>query len=416
MSSISAPIIAVGGVVASGNFTANIAESPGERDAFGKLRVTNPLNIFDWKSVQDSGLFYFNHHVEGGGSLTFLPDLAAVRLSVGAASGDRVVRQSKRYCTYQPGKSQLIYVTGRLGGPESNKLKRIGYFDDANGLFFEQGESALAVVLRGSVSGVFTEERVAQSSWNIDPLDGSGPSAIDLNTVNSQIYAVDFEWLGVGDARMGVQISGAVYYCHQFNNANVRPTVYMSTPNLPVRWEIVNTAAGSASSIDAICCSVQSEGGLNPLGTVASTNMGINVIQPAIGVPTPILSIRLKQSHNRATLVPLDFDIFQASNNIVLAEVYLGEQPSGIWNSVSPAVEAAINPTGVPVNAVKIWSGYIGSGGGNRASPSEHVAELSSLVAAANFDGTITDAITIVVTVNASNTDVGAGITWKEIS
>ena len=44
---------------------------------------------------------------------THLPNESAARLSVGATSGDAVVRQS-RYITYRPGKSRLVMVTGTV--------------------------------------------------------------------------------------------------------------------------------------------------------------------------------------------------------------------------------------------------------------------------------------------------------------
>ena len=78
------------------------------------------------------------------------------------------------------------------------------------------------------------------------------------------------QWLGVGRVRVGFNINGVIYYAHYFNNANNLGSVYMSTPNLPVRYEVSST--GGSVTLDQICCTVQSEGGNSQMGTIRSIN------------------------------------------------------------------------------------------------------------------------------------------------
>lgn len=115
--------------------------------------------------------------------------------------------------------------------------------------------------VRSFTSGVAVDTNVLQANWNIDKLDGNGPSRILINTTKTQIYFFDFEWLGAGTIRYGVFINGKPIYCHAVHNANNLSLVYMSTPNLPLRTEIINDGTGAVDSITDICSTVITEGG-----------------------------------------------------------------------------------------------------------------------------------------------------------
>ena len=175
--------------------------------------------------------------------ITHSPNDSGVILSGTTASGSTSIRQTFEYYRYQPGRSQQVLMTGVMGAKKTNVRQRIGLFDANNGLFFEQDGTNLKVVRRTKTSGVVVDNAVFQSAWNIDHLDGAGKSGILLDMSKAQIFVIDFEWLGVGRVRFGFNINGITYYCHQIFNANNLTTVYMQTANLPLRYELQNTAA-----------------------------------------------------------------------------------------------------------------------------------------------------------------------------
>ena len=143
----------------------------------------------------------------------------------------------------------------------SGIITRMGLFDDNNGIFLQRSNNTISLVVRSNVSGSPSDSNYAtQANWNIDKMDGTGLSGLTLDFSKSQILTFDFEWLGVGCVRVGFVVDGNVFYCHQFNHANNITGVYMSTPNLPLRYQIENTGSGIASSIECICCAVLSEG------------------------------------------------------------------------------------------------------------------------------------------------------------
>jgi hypothetical protein len=82
---------------------------------------------------------------------------------------------------------------------------------------------------------------ITQQDFNLDKLDGSGPSGyvIDLNRM--QMIYFDYSWYGAGRIRWGVRdTNGDIIYCHEMPNNNVNTEAYMRSGNLPARFEIVN--------------------------------------------------------------------------------------------------------------------------------------------------------------------------------
>jgi len=85
------------------------------------------------------------------------------------------------------------------------------------------------------------ELRIRQKDFNLDQLDGSGPSgyAVDLNRM--QMIFIDYSWYGAGKIRFGIRTaSGAVTYFHEIPNNNTNTEAYMRSGNLPGRFEIQN--------------------------------------------------------------------------------------------------------------------------------------------------------------------------------
>jgi hypothetical protein len=135
-------------------------------------------------------------------------------------------------------------------------VRRVGYFDDTNGIFLEYSASGIAFATRSS--GVTT--KVFQSSWNVDVLTGSGISSVNLDITKAQILALDFQWLGIGRVRCGFDIDGEIVWAHQFLTANASTSPYMTTPVLPLRQEQQSVTTATAASSFCFAQAIISEG------------------------------------------------------------------------------------------------------------------------------------------------------------
>ena len=272
-------------------------------DAFGRLRISNPVTLFDSKNrYAINNKFYSN--IVGTGSVSFNTNQSSVLLNVGNTNLDYVTRETKYVFNYQPGKSLLIMNSFILNEPKSNLVQRVGYFGADNGYYMQLNGSDLSLVQRSNSTGTIIETNVSQSTWNGDKLDGSGNSGIIFNKSASQIFYTDVEWLGVGSVRTGFIIDGKFITAHTFHHANIINNAYMTTGCLPIRYEIFNTEnTSSGSTLKQICSTVISEGGYDPrelLYCVNGTSSGI-----VIGSTTPIPLCTIRMAPGRLDAIAL---------------------------------------------------------------------------------------------------------------
>ena len=280
----------------TGTVTTTVIE--GQQDAFGRLRTSEAFTLGDYKHTYGIDPNFRDTYINGG-TVTHQVNQACARLATSNNSSSRAIHQTKMYHNYMPGKSQLIKTTVNFYAHTTNVTKRTGYFDDLNGIYFEQnGEGILSFVIRTDTSGTASDaRRIVQTDWNKDKCDGTGDSGFALDITKTQIVFIDFQWLGVGRVRCGFVHNGQMIIAHEFYNSNVLPTVYMSNPNLPIRCEILNTGSTTGGYFDQICSTVISEGGYVESGIDFSVDTGQTAqsVTVANGM-YPIVAIRLKDS------------------------------------------------------------------------------------------------------------------------
>lgn len=399
-------------------------------DAFSRLRVSQPFTLGDYKHIYGLDPNFLDYIVNGA-SVSFQANQACARLATTSNPNSRAVHQSKFYHHYMPGKSQLILSSVNFYAAVLNVTKRTGYFDDRDGIFFEQASNGtLNIVLRSSVSGSPVEIRKSQLEWNVDKCDGSGASKFDLDIEKTQLLFIDFQWLGVGRVRVGFAHKGDYVVAHEFNGSNELTTVYMATPNLPIRCEILNTGVTTGGYFDQICSTVISEGGYVEAG------IDWSILSPttralAIGATIPILAIRLKNSFktylNRMTVKLGNVYVFSESGNITYQIVKLPNGASltggtGVWTSADfdSGVEYYSTATGY-TNSDVMDSGFCTSAvnGGNKSggAPSANLpssAKKNYIVQ--NYDSTDSEIYVVVATnIDTKSTNVMVGMQWREI-
>ena len=291
-------------------------------DAFGRARVATPVTLFDsFHRYQDNGKV--STYISGGGTSTYDINSSSILMNVGTASGDEVIRETNRVFAYQPGKSLQILITFCFNEAKDNLRNRAGYFDAQNGIFLQRSGSTVSVVRRSYVTGSVVDTVVNQANWNMDKLDGSGPSKITLDLTKTQIFFMDIEWLGVGTVRCGFVIDGKLIHVHSFHHANATLTApYMTTAMLPGRVEISNLAeVASASTQRQICFSVISEGGYELSGRPKTIEIPVGSPRDlsTAGTYYPVLSLRLKSDRLNSIVLPKNFSLLGIGNNTRMA-------------------------------------------------------------------------------------------------
>lgn len=385
-------------------------------DAFSRVRTSEPLTLFEVQHQYNTQPLLWNDTTANGGQITHLPNESSVLMKVTTTDGSKSIRQTKEYFRYQPGKSQWIAMTSVMGLSKEGVVKRIGYYDDNNGMFFEQTQNDLKVVLRSSTSGSVVDTSITQSNWNLDKLDGSGNSRVTINMALAQIFVIDFQWLGVGRVRFGFNLNGKLIYVHEIISSNLTTSVYCTTANLPLRYEIVNIeTTESDTSIKQICSMVASEGGYNRFGVPFSINNGVTGIN--VTTRRPIISIRhrstFNSSTNTSTIIPIDISVFAQNNSALVELVYGGVLTSPSWSNINTnnsVTEYDVSASAIS-NGIIITSGYaVAAGSGVNKTSNTMLKGLISRLHLTN-----NESLTIVCTsINSTSICMGT-IDWHEL-
>jgi hypothetical protein len=284
-------------------------------DAFGRLRIAAVTNLLDIKHVYDKNPLQVNEVTAGTATSVFSQQYARVRMSVSAA-GDFVIRQSKTHPIYQPGKSQLFEGSLSNFQIETNVIKRVGSYTSTtgspynsvfDGFFLESNGVTSAITFNIYLSGSCSYS-ADTSTWDSTQFDVN-----NFNWNEANLMTVDYQWLGVGRMRFGMVLSGQTIYFLDYTAANNIPTVYMSSPNQPIRYEI--RSSGGTGYLDMICSQTSTEGALNGLYSTVGIQHSTTATLGLSGTKYSYIGYRLKQGFKSVTSQFNSLSVLNTSND-----------------------------------------------------------------------------------------------------
>ena len=397
-----------------------IAFPPNGVDAFGRLRISQPITLFD-SSHRYADNDLWAELTAGGGSSSFVAAEGLIDMDVGTASGDSVIRETFKIFPYQPGKSLLTMNTLVMGEAKANLRQRVGYFNADNGIFLERDGTTVNFVKRSLVTGSATDTKVAQASWNGDKLDGTGPSKFTLDLEYAQIMWADIEWLGLGSVRVGFIINGKFIICHTFHHANLVTTTYITTASLPLRYEITNTdTTASASKLKQVCSTVISEGGYElsgrqqAVGTVITSPYSLTTA----GTYYPVVSLRLKSTREDAIAILTAASVLGVSSaNYNWRVIARSTTTGGTWVSAGTNSSLEYNLTGTATTGGRILaSGFFSTT--NQATGAINLlkeALFKFQLERDSLNSTYYE-VSLVMSAGTNTSSVLASLDWEEVS
>ena len=387
-------------------------------DSMGRTRTSGPFTIIQSVSIGNIYDFQMTTSNSGSGAVVYNANTMSTRLSVGTGLGT-AVRQTKTRCVCPSGKTVCLYQSFVMAPPQSNLTQQVGYFDTKNGVFLRVSNNETSFVRRSFVTGSVSEEVVPRSSWNVDMLDGMGPTGITANLQLSQILVEDFAFLGAGWARCGFFIDGRIRFAHMFKGANNLRTSFVSNPNLPVRWEnYCSGAITGVSNLESITCSLTVEGGQDTFGLLVSTDSGNVASSFTTGQTKEILGIRIGSGFTEFATAYLQSACIMCNSTssfrwrIVYNPVVTG---AGTWapvESFRSVVEKNTTRTVTPGTGVIVASGFQ-----NQKSDTILLSGQLSLVGGGTLlDGT-TDTVSLQATPLSNQAEeFFARVGWREVS
>ena len=409
-------------IAPDGSFTQLMGYDDDYLDAFSRLRVSTPQPLLEVMFQHDLVPLMVEANVATSATIAHSANLASAVLTVTADSGSKAILQTRQYAPYAPGKSQLIFQTFQLGAAVANVARRVGYWDGSDGVFLEQTSAGVTLNIDTSVVGG-SDQSVAQSSWSLDPLDGSGRSGLTIDWSVAQIFVIDLQFLGVGRVRVGFDLGGSVVWCHEYDNANsltVQP--YMRRASLPLRWEIHSTAASAGATMQAVCGQVMSEGGVaEGIGHTFSVVNAANISTSTAAAT--VLAIRPKTewpaSSSRiphAVIIPGELSVSSVGAAILIEVFYAPTFSGGTWVSAdaNSAVEFSVNST-VSADGTRVASFFVPVGGTAKSAGSGGQTIASQYPLTVNIDGTTQRGLLVKATTLTGTGTTRVGLNWREI-
>jgi hypothetical protein len=399
--------------------TGSVTFPPIATDAFGRLRISTPLTLFDSSHRYRDNNLWSSLVVGTGSTVGFVTAQGLVEIGIGTTAGCSAIRETTKVFAYQPGKSLQVLNTVVMNAPKTNLRQRVGYYGADNGIYLELDGDTLYFVRRSLSFGTTT--RVAQSDWNVDKLDGTGVSGYTLDISKAQIMWMDIEWLGVGTVRLGFVIDGKFIHAHSFHHANIIESTYITTASLPLRYEIANTGiTTSSSNLKQICSTVISEGGYE-LNGIQQT-VGIAITTPrtltTAGTFYPIVSIRLKTSALDAIVILTALSAMPIATGDYNWQIRAtGTTAGGTWVSAGGDSAVDYNITGTSHTGGRILASgfFTASNQGSTQIDLPREALFKFQLERNGLTSTPYE-ITLVVASNGGGDTVVASMDWEEIS
>lgn len=352
----------------------------------------------------------------GTASSTFSEFDGCVIMQVGSSAGDEIVRQTRNVMPYYPGRQNESVFAVKYEMPVEGIRRRAGIFNENNGMYFEDNGGVYSVVIRRNTAEGVVENRVTRDNWNIDKLDGTGPSGITADATKIQMFVIEYEWYGAGIVEFKYVFNNNSYPIHRFDHANISDTIYMNTPFLPIRLELTNvTGAAGTHDMHQGSSALRVEGGVGLLGREE------NVTTPFTGVTTggarvlrPVLSIRLRSDRLQGVALPLEFLAASLDNTPLYYQVIRDTTLTGAdWNNVSGNSFCEYDYAATAyAGGEAIQTGYISSTnqGLTKFFPKETILQLGR-----NDMGTTAQTFTILCATAQANKSVFASLSWVEI-
>ncbi|WP_419888910.1 hypothetical protein [Paenibacillus xylanexedens] len=346
---------------------------PNVSSQFNELIVSEKTPIVELTSAYGLSILRDSVTTTGDGAVT--NDATEYNLSNTINGTDSAILESVLRGRYEPGYAGEAGIGVRVPLlPIGNQIGRWGFFDDQNGAFFGVNSTNVFVVIRRGGS----DTTFPQSLWNVDRLDGTGPSGATLSLSKGNIFQIVFTWYGYGVIEFRVVIPNPatlaqeVITVHRFS-----PTGQTSfiDPNLPLRAQIDNNGTAASYTLFVGGRQYSIIGKYNPTFRVTSERRRVTNLTSTL---TPVLSFTRKaifpSGSARTNSVQVDLEELNIISSVDLSyQVLVGGTLDGAFinyptaTTIIPDSETALlvnNSSTTITGGEVVFQGVTGGGTG----------------------------------------------------
>lgn len=378
-----------------------------QQDAFGNPIFVEPTVIFSTHfSNSDHSKFLWNKRETSSGTVTHNQSISSMELSTTTTSGSKAEYQTYRSIQYIPGQAMEYITTQVFITPKTNLVQRVGMRDSdfSDGIYWEVDSTTINCVVKG-----VTLEKVPRANW-YDPLDGTGPSGLNLDFAKGQILVIHYQWLGYGDVEFGVQIGNKFIKCHTIEHHGSLLQPYTHTPSFNGFAEIENIGTtGSASTMKLGCFSVKAYGNVIVGSNTTCASNETTLKNISASVYAPIIGIRLKAGSNNSEAILEKLRIFSSSSTDMHYELLFNATINGgAWSDVGDILQKNTTITSYS-GGYAFDCGYINKQGDSS------LADLGTFLRLGRYLDGSSNTFLLLGKSLGGNADVGAAIILKEL-
>lgn len=375
------------------------------KSVFGLLKTTTDVPIIQVEFNYELSSQFVNTSSNALGSVTSANSLAIV--SSGSSANSFGLLRTVRFIKYKPGQGINCMFTGLFDVGVAGNTQIIGPGNSLYGYYFGYTGSNFGVMRRNQ--GI--DEWILQDNWNLDKMDGYGPSRVVLNKQLGNVYRITYQWLGFGQILYMIEnpSTGEFVPVHrnQYANKNSVPSTFV--PSFPMMVQSINTTNTTNIQTKTACLNAMCEGIQSTLGLTFGID---NTKTISTLTNLMVISIRSKTTFKgQDNVIPVYLKLLSLSadgtrNAIIylFKDTVLGGAPL-VWTDVSTDSVMEYNTNGTTITGGTQIAAF---SMGKVESRTFSVADLNYFIAPGSV-------ITIAARLLVSGTnDISASLTWYE--
>ena len=225
---------------------------------------------------------------------------------------------------YQLAQGDYTQIGGNAGGFEVDVVSGSVFFvsakptTEATGSYSVSGSSIVGSFTRVKAGSLGQETFIPSGSFNLDRLDGLGPSGMILDPQKGNVFQIEFQYLGFGNARFQIENPETGFFVpfHVIKNANSRTTPVLKNPNVSAIIKSENTTGTTSKVIKTASIATFIEGDVIKLDPKFARSFSFTDVSEADF--TPLALLKANRVFNDETCFG-EFDILRlaASNTTV---------------------------------------------------------------------------------------------------
>lgn len=245
---------------------------------------------------------------------------------------------------------------------------------EMNGSYSVAGTSIVGTFSQTRAGFAQTNTFIPSGSFNIDKLDGTGPSNMILNPQLGNVYQIGFQYLGFGNAKFSLENpeTGVMTPFHEIKNANSRTTPVLRNPNASILATSANIGGTTSVDLKTASMAAFTEGMVTKLDPKYALSFSFSVNSATY---KPLAILKANRVFNGQSSFG-EFDLLQlagsneVNNKTLTIGLFINKQVTGdvnfqhvdednsivSYSTLDPGTQSIVAPIGLPFYELVIGS------------------------------------------------------------